>query len=143
VHPEGVQIPRFYCPLKRATISLLPAFLASRLSATLDEVEAVIDTVERASSIAAAVDAVRPASDDDAVTSSSAARWVRRRLRPMKAALLALVTLLPELSGCEAKLGAIRARLGVERALVRLREIAGAHLHALAPPLGFRTRESR
>lgn len=141
VHPPGIRIPRFRCPVQRRTISLLPAFLAARLSATLDEVEAVVDAVERAPSVAIAAERARPATDDDAVTSISAVRWLRRRLRPIRAALLALVTLVPELAGCTPTLIAIRTRLGVTRVLVALREIATAHLHALAPPLGLCARE--
>lgn len=126
--------------MQRETISLLPAFLAARLSATLDEVEDVIDAVERAPSVAIAAELTRPGTDDDAITSISAARWLRRRLRPIRAALLALVTLVPELDGCTPTLVAIRGRLGVTRVLVALRDIATAHLHALAPPLGLRAR---
>lgn len=143
VHPAGARVPRFLCPLQRVTISLLPAFLAARLSSTLDEVEAVIDAVEAAKSIAAAAEELRPADDEVAVTSISAARWVRRRLRPVRAALLAIVTLLPELAGCAPTLRALRAKLGVTRVLVTLREQAAAHLGALAPPLGLRARGGR
>ncbi len=143
VHPLGVRVPRFLCPVEGVTFSLLPAFLACRLSATLDEVESVIDLVEREPSIAAAAEVARPATDDQAVTSISAARWVRRRLRPVVAVLLALVTLLPELSGCSPTLAAIRERLGVTRVLVTLREVAAKHMQALAPPLGLRARAGR
>jgi hypothetical protein len=125
------------------TISMLPAFLAARFSATLDEIEQGIDVVESASSIIAAAEVLRPDDDDDAVTSISAARWVRRRVRPIVAALIAIVTLVPELAGCAPTLAAIRARLGVERVLVRLRGLARPHLGALAPPLGLRAREGR
>lgn len=130
-------MPRFRCPESGATISLLPAFLASRMSCTLDEIESVVDAVDGAPSVRAAVEVVRPATDDDAVTSISAARWVRRRVRSIRAALLALVTLVPELARCAPTLVAIRAQLGVTRVLVTLRAIATSHLHALAPPLGL------
>lgn len=143
VHPEGTRVPRFRCPVQGATISLLPAFLAARLPATLDEIESVIDVVERSSSVAAAAEVARPATDDDAITSISAARWVRRRTRPIEAALIALVTMLPDLVGCAPTLAAIRVRLGVERVLVTLREIATVHLGALAPPLGLCARGRR
>jgi hypothetical protein len=137
VHPPGARVPRFHCPLAGATISLLPAFLAARLPATLDEIEQVIDVVERAASVAAAAEAARPDDAEHAVTSISAARWIRRRLRPIRAALLAIVTLVPELAGCAPTLVAIRERLGVTRVLAGLRELASAHLGALAPPLGL------
>ena len=34
VVPAGTRVARFYCPLSRTTISLLPSFLAARLSGT-------------------------------------------------------------------------------------------------------------
>jgi hypothetical protein len=136
-------VPRFRCPKERTTISLLPAFLAARLPATLDEIERAIDVAERAPSLAAAADAARPADAEHAVTSISATRWLRRRLRPIAAALLAIVTLVPELAGCAPTLAAIRARLGITRVLVGLRELASSLLGALAPPLGLCTRGRR
>ena len=142
-HPVGVRVARFLCPSVGETISLLPAFLSARLPATLDEVEAVIDAVEASPSIACAAEATRPADHEDAVTSISAARWVRRRLRPVMAALVAMVTLVPELWGCAPTLGAIRAQLGQERVLLALRELGRAHLSALSPPLGLRARAGR
>lgn len=142
-HPAGVRVPRFLCPVLGVTISLLPAFLACRLPATLDEVESVIDLVEREPSVAAAAEVARPATDEQAVTSISAARWVRRRLRPVVAVLLALVTLLPALAGCVPTLAAIRERLGVTRVLVTLRQVAAEHMQALAPPLGLCARAAR
>ena len=143
VHPAGVRVARFLCPSQGETISLLPAFLAARLPATLDEVQAVVDAVEAAPSIAVAAETLRPADEEHAVTSISAARWVRRRLRPILAALVALVTLLPELSGCAPTLAAIRARLGRARVLVALRQLGHAHLGALGPPLGLHARAGR
>lgn len=122
---------------------MLPAFLASRLAATLDEIEAVVEAVEAAPSLAIAAETTRPADDKRAVTSISAARWVRRRLRPIRAALVALVTLLPELCGCAPTLAAIRSRLGRPRVLVVLRELGRVHLRALSPPLGLHTRAGR
>ena len=43
-----------------------------------------------------------------------AARWVRRRLGPVRAALMALVTLLPELSGCVPRLSDYHVDLRAE-----------------------------
>jgi hypothetical protein len=121
----------------------LPSFLASRLPATLDEVEAVVDAVEAAASVAVAAETTRPADDKRAVTSISAARWVRRRLRPIQAALVALVTLVPELWGCMPTLAAVRSRLGQRRVLVALRQLGRVHLRALSPPLGLPARAGR
>lgn len=143
MRPAGARVARFRCPIQGETISLLPAFLAARFSATLEEFEHVVDAAERASSVAAAAEALRPAEDEHAVTSISAARWVRRRRRAIRVALVALVTLVPALVGCVPTLAAIRAHLGVERALVALRQLAREHLGALAPPLGLCARAGR
>jgi hypothetical protein len=143
VHPASARVARFLCPVRGETISLLPSFLAARLPATLDEIEAVIDAVEASPSIAVAVETTRPADAGRAVTSISAARWVRRRRRPILAALVALVTLVPELWGCAPTLTAIRARLGQARVLVALRQLGHAHLRALSPPLGLHARAGR
>ena len=140
VAPAGIRVARFYCPLARATISLLPSFLAARFSGTLDEIEQVLDAVQSAPSMAAAAEQLRPADDADAVTSISAMRWVRRRVNAIRTALLALVTLCPELLGCAPTLHAIRAHLGVERVLVTLRAVAAASMRSLSPPLGLSTR---
>ena len=143
VHPAGVRVARFLCPSRGETISLLPAFLSARLPATLDEVEAAVETVEAAPSVARAAEIARPADDEHAVTSISAARWVKRRLRPVMATLVAMVTLLPELCGCAPTLAAIRERLGQQRVLVVLRELGRGHLFALPPPLGLHARAGR
>ena len=140
VVPAGTRVARFYCPLARATISLLPSFLAARFSGTLDEVEQVMDAVERAPSMASAAEQVRPADAPRAVTSISAMRWVRRRTKAVRAALLALVTLQPELLGCTPTLRALRVHLGATRVLVTLRAVAAASMHSLSPPLGLSTR---
>lgn len=66
-----------------------------------------------------------------------AVRWLARRRRGIKAALLAVVTLLPGRLGTQAELVAVRAVLGSERTLVLLREIGADHLSALPRPLGF------
>lgn len=134
---------RFYCQQAGATISLLPSFLAARLSGTLDAVEAVVEVLESSSSMAAAAEKLRPADAVRAVTSISALRWVRRRMKAMRQALLALVTLMPDALGCAPTLHALRAHLGVNRVLVELRRIGAAHLRALPTPLGLRTRGRR
>jgi hypothetical protein len=143
VHPPGMRVARFWCSVAGRSISLLPAFLAARLPSTLAEVEAVVDAVEAAPSLAAAADVARPPDAENAVTSISAARWVRRRVRPVCAALVALVTLLPELAGCAPTLAAVRARLGKGRVLVTLRDLGRSHISAIGPPLGFSGRGGR
>jgi hypothetical protein len=137
VRPAGARVARFLCSLRGETISLLPAFLSARLPATLDEVEAVSEAVEASPSIAVAAEATRPADARRAVTSISAARWVRRRVRPVLAELVALVTLVPELKGCARTLAAVRVRPGQPRVLVALRKLGHSYLGALGPPLGL------
>ena len=136
VKPEGILIARFRCPQARKTFSLLPDFLSSHLSGELDEVEAVVLAVEAASSVEAAADRLRPD-----IELPGAVRWVRRRLGPVRTALLVLVTMLPALIGCAPRLGAVRAWLGSERALVALRALAEGQLQKLRHPLGLRPRE--
>lgn len=141
VAPAGARIVRFWCPLGRVSISLLPAFLSARLSGTLDEVEAVVHAVERAGGVAAAVEAVHPAGAARAIGMVCAMRSIRRRLHGVRAALLAIVTLMPErFVGVAPTLGAMRAALGTDRVLITVRDLALKHLHALPTPLGFRAR---
>jgi hypothetical protein len=132
-HPVGVQIARYYCRKARQTFSLLPDFLAAKFSNTLAEVEAVVTVVETSRSLAAAARELRP----ELVDERHAIRWVRRRLGPVRAALMALVTLLPELFGCAPRLSAIGSQLGVDGVLERVRAIGTSFLGALCAPLGF------
>ena len=62
---------------------------------------------------------------------------MRRRLTLLRATWLAVVTLLPELFAGNAHLGAIRAALQTDHALVTLRTRAATLLAALPRPLGF------
>ena len=140
VRPEGVRVARFRCPLARTTISLLPDFLAARMSGPLSEVEAVVEQAAGFPSQEAAAEQVRPASAPDAVTLPSALRWLRRRLVAVHAALVAAVTLVPALAECAPTLGAVRERLGVSEALIALRRVAALHLGAMPAPVGFRAR---
>jgi hypothetical protein len=143
VQPEGARVARFWCPRAGASVSVLPAFLAARMSGTLDAVEAAVLAVEQAGSIATAVEQVHPAEADRAIGVVCAQRSLRRRLRAARAALLAIVTLMPErLSGIAPTITALREALGTERVLVAVRCIAERHLGALPTPLGFRDRAS-
>jgi hypothetical protein len=140
VRPAGIRVARMLCPKAGVTISLLPDFLASRLSGTLAEVEQIVESAEAAETREAAVEVVRPAAAIDAVTLPSALRWLRRRLVAVHAALVAAVTLVPALAECRPTLGAVRERLGVSGALVALRSVAATHLVAMPAPVGFRAR---
>jgi hypothetical protein len=141
VEPPGTRIPRWWCPKKRESISLLPSFLAARLQGTLAGVEHVVATVEAAGGISAAVDAIHPPDAEEALGLVGALRWIRRRARAVRAALLAIATLLPErFAGVPPTLAAFREAMGGNAVLVRLRELAERHLGALPAPLGFRAR---
>lgn len=143
VEPPGTRIPRWWCPKAGTSISLLPSFLAARFSGTLAAVEAVVATVEGAGGVAAAVDRVRPPDAPDAVGLPGALRWLWRRVLAVRAALLAVVTLLPErFGGVKPTLAALGSVLGVGRVLVTLREILGRQLATLPAPLGFRARST-
>jgi hypothetical protein len=130
--PAGMRIARYYCPTAQETFSLLPDCLASRFPGALDDLERVVRTVETARSIEAAADVLRPD-----IVLPSAIRWVRRRLTLVRATLLAVVTLLPDLCGSDTHLSAVRSALGSDHALVTLRGRAAALLPALRRPLGF------
>jgi hypothetical protein len=128
-----MRVARWYCRDAHETFSLLPDCLAARLIGSLDEVEQVVVEVEGQASVEAAASALRPD-----IELPGAMRWVRRRLKGVRTALLALLTLMPGRLGTKVELRAVRAELSTERALVALREIGAAHLPRLVRPLGFR-----
>ena len=133
--PAGTLIARWYCPQGHRTFSLLPDHLAARFPGMLSEIEQVVATVEQAKSVEAAADALRR----DPVTLTSAVRWVRRRVAPVRALLTIVVGLFPQLLlGCAPTIGALRTRLACAQVLLLLRELAQLHLQALARPLGLR-----
>jgi hypothetical protein len=143
--PPGTRIARWYCKQGHQTFSLLPDHLAARFPGTLSEIERVVAAAERASSVQACADALRPV----AHSLPSAMRWVRRRLRRVRALLPIVVAIVPQhLQGCAPTIHALHERLVgepaagsvVDSALVRLRDLLGVHLPALATPVGFRHR---
>jgi hypothetical protein len=135
VSPPGTRIARWYCRKAHRTFSLLPDHLAARFPGTLHEIEQVVASVEAAPSVEAAADRLR----NDDITLSSAVRWVRRRVAPVRRLLTIVIGLFPQLLlGCAPTLTALRERLACESVLAVLRELAHVHLQALAPPLGFK-----
>jgi hypothetical protein len=137
--PAGTLIARWYCPQGHRTFSLLPDHLAARFPGTLSEIEQVQATVERSGSLEAAANELRC----DPITLPSAVRWVRRRLRLVRALLVIVVGLLPRwLEGCAPTVAGLRSRLCCAWVLMRLRELCSGHLAVLARPLGFRHRPS-
>jgi len=133
-----MRIARYYCPTARETFSLLPDCLASHFPGELDAIEHVVATVETARSVEAAADVLRPD-----ITLPSAVRWIRRRLTPIRAGLITVVTLCPGALAGDARLSAVRTALTTAAALVVLREHVADHLTALPTPLGFQPRRSR
>lgn len=138
VDPAGIRVARWWCPTAGASISLLPSFMASRFSGTIAAVEEVVAKVEDAGSAAGAVDKVHPPDADEAVGLVCALRSIRRRVRAVRSALLAIATLMPgRFAGTQPTLASFRERLGGERVLQRVRELAERYLGKLAGPLGF------
>jgi transposase-like protein len=134
VNPPSTQIPRWYCPQAHRTFSLLPDYLAARLSGSLREVESVVVEVEQTKSLETAADQLRLD-----IELPGAIRWTRRRVKYVQASLTVLLGLLPELfAGCQPTLTAFCHWLRVDVVLPALREIAALHLGFLPPPLGFR-----
>lgn len=140
VHPPGTRVARWYCRGAHCSFSLLPDCLASRLSATLCEVEAVVVVAEQARSVEAAADQVRT----DSVELPGAIRWTRRRAALIHTVLNILIGLMPEhFLGCRPTLASFRHQLELTWVLAALREVAAGHLSALPPPLGFGPRLRR
>ena len=133
-----MRIARYYCPTAHETFSLLPDCLASHFPGALDPIEQVVATVETARSVEAAADILRPD-----ITLPSAVRWIRRRLTPVRRALRAIVTLVPDLFTGDARLTAVRLALATPSVLVALRTHAAPHLATLPTPLGFHPRAVR
>ena len=132
-----MQVARYYCRKGQTTISLLPDCLASHLSSSLAEVEQVVETVDAAASLWKAAEKLRPD-----ITLLSAARWVRSRLRGVRAAMLSLIGLFPDLFvRAEPTIASFRRALDVTDVLVAMRETGAAHLKALPPPVGFGPRQ--
>ena len=133
--PRGAKIARWYCRESHTTFSLLPDCLAARFPGELDEVEAVVAHAERAPSLAATANELRP----DPVELPGAMRWVERRVRLVHHVLSIVIGLLPEpLARCIAEMGAVRTQLETETALRALRTLVAAQLPVLPAPLGFR-----
>lgn len=138
--PAGTKIPRWYCPEGHCTFSLLPDHLAARFPGTLAQIERVVEAAESASSLEAAAAQIRP----DPISLPSALRWIRRRVAPVRASLIVIIAMFPELCrGCAPRIAVLRERLGRPGLLSGLRERAARHLHALSTPLGFRHRAPR
>ena len=89
--PRGMRIARWYCPQGHRTFSLLPDFLAARLPGLLDTIEDCVAAVGSAKSMEAAADRLRGPD----TTLPSAVRWLRRRVRAVRAGLDAVARIVP------------------------------------------------
>jgi hypothetical protein len=107
----------------------------------LDALEEIVGRAEETATIEKAAAEVRPADTADAVTLPTAVRWVRLRMRLVRVVLLAVFGIFADrFAPGTPTVAHFRKRLGTTRALVALREIAEAHLHALPRPLGLNPR---
>lgn len=121
-------------PLYIFTIARLPDCLASRLSGSLSEIEAVILQVEQANSINTAAEQLRPDIELPGVL-----RWIRCRIKGIQSALAIIKELYSErFTGCQLTITAFSQHINGNDVLFALREIAASHLVVLAPPLGFK-----
>jgi hypothetical protein len=111
-----MRIARYYCPTARETFSLLPDCLASHFPGELDAIEHVVATADAARSLEAAADALRPT-----ITLPAAVRWIRRRLTPVRIAVLTLVTLWPDRLSGPPRVSTLRTAWTTTSALVALR----------------------
>jgi hypothetical protein len=138
VEPPGARVARWYCRQGHTTFSLLPDCLASRLGGTLPEVEQVVVYAEASRSLEAAAARLRPD-----ITLPAAKRWVERRLRPVRAVVLAFITMFPQLAIAAPRVTVLQGRWSTTAALARLRAEVGDHLGKLAPPVGLGPRAGR
>jgi hypothetical protein len=136
--PQVAWVARFLCPSTGTTIGMLPDFYASRMPGTLPDLEEAAARAQEATSVEAAAQELRPGDIEEAVTLPTAVRWVRVRLAIVRATLATVRGLLPSLfERCEVTVRSFRQCLGVECALMALREICERYLHQLPAPLGL------
>lgn len=135
----GWRVKRLYCPVCRRTCSLLPSWLAARLSGTLAEVERVVRVAASSATREQAADRLRPLEKG----LQGSLRWLRRRVQGVTLALDQLGQLAPTAwGGLEATVESFGERLGTARedVLEQLRRTVEADLLQRLPrPLGFRS----
>ena len=139
--PVVALVARYYCPEQRTTFGLLPDFYASRVPGTLDDIERTAATAEASASLEQAAEKVRPGAAPEAVTLSVAVAWLRRRVAWVRALLITVAGLFPDLFvGVGPSIRAFREHLGTSRVLVELRGLCEPYLYALPRPLGLNPR---
>jgi hypothetical protein len=132
VEPPGTQIARWYCRKGGVTVSLLPDCLAAGVSGSLQAIEDAVATADAAASQEIAAEALRPD-----IELPGALRWLRRRRACVGAVLRVMRGLWPERLAGASTLGACRAALGTDAALVAVRARAAAQHRSLPRPVGF------
>ena len=93
VTPPGLRIARWYCPEGHRTFSLLPDFLAARMTGLLTSIEDSITAASAAKSFEAAACALRGPD----ITLPGAVRWLRRRVRAVRSVLDAVASVVLEM----------------------------------------------
>ena len=136
--PAGMRIRRWYCAGCGITFSALPDCAASRVSGTLEEIDAVV-TCASSSGMMAAVRLFLPFHMDPV----SSWRYVRRRCRWVAEVLSILRGLSPLFFGMEPTLPGLRAHLGPGVGLRDLRGLCAMDLPYLPHPVGFRPPSAR
>jgi len=147
-YPVPLRIARAYCRKGHTTFSLIPDFLASQVPGTLEEIEEAVATFESSTTMTAAADAVRPVEisvvTGEPVTLEAQLRWLARRIKWVRATLLTVIGLMPELFlGVAPTVTAFRAHLKTDSVLVELRRICGPRLEYLPCPVGLAHRPKR
>jgi len=111
-------------------ISLLPDFLPSRLSKTLQEVEEVVLEVQKYPSLERAAENIRPD-----IELPGALRWIRRRIKYITQILTRSAGILPQFGF--KSLEQLQKIFKVDFVLPYLREILKKHLHKLPHIIGL------
>jgi len=130
-HPEPCLIARYYCSAGHVTIALLPDFFASRLPATLNEVEDAVNVAESSRSLEEAAENLRPD-----IFYPYCLRWLQRRIRYVREVLKLVAGLFPDV--VFPNLQSFRQWLGCETVLCTLREKACNFLQSIPMIVGFR-----
>lgn len=135
VTPRGLRIARWYCSVGHQTFSLLPDFLAAGQPGLLASVEDSVAVTLSAQSIEAVADRLRGPD----ITLPSAVRWLRRRIRAIRAALHAVTYMVPDLPiGAFASGAATGGGSGQTQILLGLRRsLPPPILSCIPAPLGF------
>ncbi|MDM8517227.1 hypothetical protein QUF76_13580 [Desulfobacterales bacterium HSG16] len=125
--PFGTLITRFLCHTEGVTFSLLPDCFSSRMPGTLIEVEEIVLAAESEPSIYSAAKAL-----PKHIEFMGAYRWIQRRVNFVRASLLMLIEIFPDLFGdCSPTIASFQLILGKGKVLTSLRNIAEGKLHRL------------